>query len=118
MQCDSLVNNHCPSRLETRLKSSDLAHGRATATDAAAAHVGAAAVLQAGEDRGDEEGDEAEPQEGGGGLRLAAALGRVVRAVGDDVGGGVCLRDESASRGGERGRAGGLTALLQRCTPR
>lgn len=86
-------------QLETRLKSSDLAHGRATTTDAAAAHVGAAAVLQPGEDRGDEEGDEAEPQEGGGGLGLAAALRRVVRAVGDDVGGGVCLRDELASRG-------------------
>lgn len=53
-------------------------------------------MLQAGQDRGDGEGGEAEPQEGTGGLRLTAALAGVGRAVGDDVTARVILRERLA----------------------
>jgi len=71
----------------------DLAHGRslldATGT---AAHVNAGVTaLETSEDGRDDKGSKAEPQEGGGGLGLVAALGGVGRAVGDRVAVGVRL---------------------------
>jgi hypothetical protein len=67
----------------------DLRHGGA-ATDAAA-QVGAALAGHEGEDHRGRPGGPAEPEEGGGCLGFAAALGGVGRAVGDVVGSCVVL---------------------------
>jgi hypothetical protein len=69
----------------------DLAHGGTAATDATA-HVGAAAAsVHEVDDEGGDEGGPAEPEEGAGGLSLAAVLLGVCGGVADAVGECVCL---------------------------
>ena len=69
----------------------DLAHGRSLSdATGTTAHVNArVAALETREDSRDDEGSKAEPEEGGGGLSLVAALRGVGRAVGDGVAVGV-----------------------------
>jgi hypothetical protein len=71
----------------------DLAHGRSLLdTTGTTAHVNAGVTaLETREDSRDGEGSEAKPEEGSRGLGLVAALGGVVRAVGDGVAVGVRL---------------------------
>lgn len=62
-------------------------------TAGAAALASVAADLEVRKTGGDGVGDEAEPEEGGGGLSLAASLGAVAGAgaVGDAIGGSIGL---------------------------
>ena len=71
----------------------NLAHGRSLSdATGTTAHVNAGVTaLKTSEDGRDNKGGKAEPQEGGGGLGLVAALGGVGRAVGDGVAVGVRL---------------------------
>lgn len=69
----------------------DLAHGRSTATDAAAEVGAAATAVHDVDNEGRNEGSPAEPQEGIGGLSLAAVLLGVRGTVADAVGAGVAL---------------------------
>lgn len=71
----------------------DLAHGRSLAdATGTTAHVDTrVAALETSADSRDDVGSEAEPEEGSDSLGLVAALGGIVRSVGDGVGGCVGL---------------------------
>lgn len=71
----------------------NLAHGRATTTNAAAHVDAAAASAHDVEGECSDEGGPAEPQEGAGSLCLAAILLGVCGGVADAVGSGVCLEN-------------------------
>lgn len=76
------------------LNSLDLTHRWAALSDTAhtTAHVDTgASTLHGRENKGDSEGNEAEPEESGGGLSLVAALAGVWGSVGDKIGGCVGL---------------------------
>ena len=87
----------------------DLAHGRSTA---ATAHVDASAALLPREEGSSTKAGETKPEEGGGSLRLTAALLGVSRTVGDGVAVRIALTRVLASKG--PGLAGQVrTELLQ-----
>jgi hypothetical protein len=69
----------------------DLAHGGASTADSTAHVDAAAAAVHDVDGEGCDKGGEAEPEEGAGGLRLAAVLLSVGRGVADAIGGGVGL---------------------------
>ena len=95
----------------------DLAHGGPSAADSTA-HVDArGASAHDGEDHGGDPSGPTKPEEGGRGLGLAAALLRVVAAVGDMVCEGVSLRLGVSLHVAMRRVVNG-TLLLQLCTCR
>ena len=63
----------------------DLAHGGSATADAAAHVDAAAAAVHDVDGEGCDKGGEAEPEEGAGGLRLAAVLLGVSRGVADAI---------------------------------